>query len=233
MATEKRITRKQLLNEPDEFLTTSSKIVEFINKNKALAIGAVCGFFLIIASILLIQSLLKKSEMTSFSLLSQATEKYRASLGEGDFQKAFLNVTADFENILDKYPSKTGGKLALMTYAGICMEAGKIDKAIGLYKQALEKFKDAPSVKNTAQNALAYAFEEKKDYQTATVWFELLAADEKYTMKDEALFNLGRLYETLGEMEKSAAAFKRVLEEFPNSSYVKLIKSKTAGSMGS
>ena len=233
MATENKITRKQLLNEPDEFLTTSSKIVEFINQNRALAIGAVCAFFLIIASVLGVQNMLKKSELASFALLSQATDKYQKSLAESDAQKAYLNVTGDFKSILDKYPGKNGGKLALMTYAGICMDAGEIDKAIDLYKQALEKFKDAPSIKNSAQNALAYAFEAKKEYQTATVWFELLASDPNYTMRDEALFNLGRLYETLGETEKSAAAFKRVMEEFSDSPYVNLIKSKTADLAGS
>jgi len=52
-------------------------------------------------------------------------------------------------------------------------------------------------------------------------------------MKDAALFNLGRLYETLGETEKSAAAFKRIVEEFSDSPYANLVKSKSAGPLGS
>ena len=233
MATEKKLTRKELLKEPDEFLTISSKLAEYINRHRTQAICAVCAFFLIIASVLGVQYMFKKSELTSFTLLSQATKKYKKSLADSDAEKAYLNVAGDFDVILDRYPNKNGGELALMTYAGICMDAGKIDKAIGLYTQVLDKFEDAPFVVNAAQSAIAYAFEAKKEYRTAAVWFQRLASDDHYAMKDAALFNLGRLYETLGETEKSAAAFKRILEEFSDSPYANLVKFKSTGSLGS
>jgi len=45
-------------------------------------------------------------------------------------------------------------------------------------------------------------------------------------MKDEALFNVGRLYAETGETDKSTAAFRRIKEEYAGSIYNKIAMSK-------
>jgi hypothetical protein len=45
-------------------------------------------------------------------------------------------------------------------------------------------------------------------------------------MKDEAFFNLGRIYELMGENEKSTAAFKKIISDYTDSIYIELAKEK-------
>jgi hypothetical protein len=44
-----------------------------------------------------------------------------------------------------------------------------------------------------------------------------------------ALFNLGRLYEEMGESTKSQAAYNRLVSEFQDSVYYDLVNEKLAG----
>jgi tetratricopeptide (TPR) repeat protein len=48
-------------------------------------------------------------------------------------------------------------------------------------------------------------------------------------MKDEALFNLGRLYAAMGENEKSLMAFKKIISDYSDSIYVELARERVSG----
>jgi TolA-binding protein len=48
-------------------------------------------------------------------------------------------------------------------------------------------------------------------------------------MKDEALFNLGRLYAAMGENEKSTAAFKKIVSDYTDSIYIELARERVSG----
>ena len=48
-------------------------------------------------------------------------------------------------------------------------------------------------------------------------------------LKDEALYNLGRLYARLGKAEKSKAAYDKILSDYPDSLYIELVKETKAG----
>ena len=51
MAKKKKVTRKQLLKEPDEFLTFSTKLFNFVLKYKLQVLGALGGVILIVLAI--------------------------------------------------------------------------------------------------------------------------------------------------------------------------------------
>ncbi|UCG81064.1 MAG: hypothetical protein JSV60_01915, partial [Desulfobacterales bacterium] len=47
MAKKKRVTRKKLLKEPDEFLTFSAKAIQFIANNRRPVLGVVIGVLVV------------------------------------------------------------------------------------------------------------------------------------------------------------------------------------------
>ena len=131
--------------------------------------------------------------------------------------------------ILDKYSEKNAGKLARIIYANICYNAGNADKAIELYDKAIQEVENDASFKNLVLSGLAYAHEAKKDYKTAIRYFETIANGNDPLMKDEAFFNLGRLYAETGEGEKSMNAFKTIVSDYTDSLYLELAKERVAG----
>jgi TolA-binding protein len=54
----------------------------------------------------------------------------------------------------------------------------------------------------------------------------MIASGNDKVMKSSALFNLGWIYETTGETEKSTALYRQLLSDFPDSTYSEWVKEK-------
>ena len=48
-------------------------------------------------------------------------------------------------------------------------------------------------------------------------------------LKDEALYHLGRLYNKLGQPEKSKAAYQKILSDYPDFIYIDIVKEQLSG----
>lgn len=229
MAKRKRVTRKQLLKEPDEFITFSGKLIRFVDKYK---IQVLCAFGILFVSIIIISGIRyfsKQSEKKAFALLEQGIAKYEKSVTDNGPEKAYADIKEDFDLIQKKYSRKDGGKLAGIIYANICYDAGDFNQAIILYDKALEDFMANQSLKNLILSGLGYSHEKKKNYQDAIKYFEMIVLGSESMMKDEALFSLGRLYAEIGNLDKSISSYKRIISDFSDSIYTDLVKEKVGG----
>ncbi|MEE4357922.1 MAG: tetratricopeptide repeat protein [Desulfococcaceae bacterium] len=223
----KKVTRKQLLKEPDEFLTVSQKAMAFVLTHRVKFISGLGALFSVLIIASLVQYFSVQSENRAFALLSQGMEKYNQIREDKDPKAAFQAVEKDFQQILDQYAGKNGGKMAAISFANMAHDAGEYDKAISLYNTALENFQQKPSVRNLILSGLAHACEGKEDYAGAIKYFEKIASGADALMKEEAVFTLGLLYERMGEKEKSRKEFEKFLKDYPDSSYAQMVKEKT------
>jgi tetratricopeptide (TPR) repeat protein len=221
-------SRKRDLNGPDEFISFWTKSFDFITAHKVQTSCAL-GFFLVLLIIAAITLyFLKQSEDKAFSLLEQGIAKYQTLLKTEGPDKAYKDTGKDFEQIIKKYSGRKGGKLAKFFYADMCYDAKDYDQAITLYNGLLADFNEEPFLKNLVLSGLGYTYEAKKDYKTASGYFEMLATAQDYPIKDEALFNLGEIYADIGNKDKSKNAFKKILSDHPESMYTEIIKEKIA-----
>jgi len=74
---------------------------------------------------------------------------------------------------------------------------------------------------------LGYAYEAKKEYNSALEYFEKISVGSDPVLKAEALFNMGRLYAALGNAEKSQQAFQKIVADLPQSFYAELAKERS------
>lgn len=225
----KRVTRKQLLKEPDEFISFTGKLISFGRQyHKPLAYAA-CAFFIIVITIVAAQYFSNRTENTASDLLRQAMQKYEIRRNASDAGQAFTEVGPDFEHILEKYSGKHAGKMAGVIYANLSYEAGKTETAILLYEKALNDAAMDGGYRNLILSSLGYAYEQKGDIKAALTYFEKIADGNNPVAKDVAFFNLGRLYEAMDEPEKSREAFTRLVSDFQDSIYYDLVNEKIAG----
>ena len=94
--------------------------------------------------------------------------------------------------------------------------------------RAFENFENWPAIKNLALNGLGYAHEAKNEYEIAAGYFEMIASASNPVMKTDAFFNIGRLYDLAGDMDKSRAAYEKIITEYPESMYIDFVREKTA-----
>ena len=225
----KRITRKQLLKKPDEFISFSSRLLQFMIKYKvqiSFALGAIALLVIVVSGVRYFSN---KAENRAFALLDQAVIGYNFILKDNGPEKAYQDIGQNFDFIIKKYSRRDAAKLAGLIYANICYNAGDYEKATVLYDKSLKDFKNHPLIKTFILSGTGYNHEEKKDYKAAVNYFEMIVSQPDAIMKDEALFNLGRLYATMGENEKSMAAFKKIISEHTDSIYVEFAREKVSG----
>ncbi|MBW2246765.1 MAG: tetratricopeptide repeat protein [Deltaproteobacteria bacterium] len=222
-------SRKRDLNEPDEFISFWTKVFGWISEYKLIFLSALGVMIAVIIVIIGIVYFTKKSEDKAFALLQQGIINYQTELKNSTPEKAFLDVENDLQRVMDKYSNRAGGKLAGFIYANICYAAKDYDKAIELYNKSLINFNHELFIKDLILNGLGYAYLSKKDFKTAAKYFEIIASDPNYKIKDEALFNLGELYAAMGDQDKSTTAFKQIISDHSDSMYIELVKERVTG----
>lgn len=219
-------TRKRQLEQPDEFLTLSSRAIEYARGNSAKIlsiIGIILFFFVATVGI---RYYSEQTEDKAFVRLAKILSGYQEVMEKQGEEKAFQDMEKDFGQFLDKYSGKEAAKFASVYFADIYYNAGNYDKAIELYGNAMNYFDKDNSLKNLLLSGLGYCCEAKKDYKTAAKYFEMIISGHEPVLQDEAYFNLGRLYSAIGEGDKSQDAFKKVINEYKDFIYFDLVKEK-------
>ena len=229
MAKKRKKTRKELLREPDEFMTLSGKLIGFAvdHKNQlTYALGIIVALALIISGYRFFSI---RAENNAAALLDKSLSKYNGLKSEKPPEEVYGEVSADFQFILDNYTRKESAKLARLIYANICYDAGRYKQAIELYKTALPEFVKYPMIHHQILGNLGYAYEQEEDYSTAIGYFEKISSAFDPIMREEALYHLGRLYDKLGEREKSREAYNKILTDHKDFIYIDLVKERMHG----
>jgi predicted negative regulator of RcsB-dependent stress response len=219
-------TRKELLKEPDEFITLSSRMVGFIAAYKK-TIAYVCfGVLLAVVAVSGYVGYSGWQESKAAAQLAQALAKYERLSAESSQGQAVPQVAEDFKRILNDYGNRSNGNTARVLYANLCYETGDFKQAVELYQTSLARFQDDPLMRFLLLKCLAYAHEGLKDYAAAAGYFEQALSAAQKNLQDDVLFHLGDLYARLGDSQKSTAAFNRLLTDHQDSIYVSMARER-------
>jgi len=221
-------TRKQLLKEPDQFISFSGKLIAFGRSNLKTILISTGILFSLLLALVTVRQISHRNENLASELVGKAVAKYSTALQDTTPQTAYDRIKTDFADLFNKYGSKNAVKIARIIYGDISYNAGDADTAIAMYTHALDDFNESPAVKNIVLSGLGYAFVLKAEYPRSIHYFEMISVDKEKTMKSGALFNLAWLYEAAGEKEKSASMYKQLLTDFPESMYGDLVREKVS-----
>jgi len=219
-------TRKQLLKEPDQFITFSGKLIAFGRSNLKTILIVVGSLLALLLTVAVTGQISDRNEYRASELVEKAVAKYSAAIADTDANAAYDRVQTDFNDLFDQYGSKSAGKIARIIYGDISYRAGDADTAIAMYTRALDDFGQTPALKGILLSGLGQAYVLQEKYPEAIRYYEMLSADDEKTMKSGALFNLAWLYDATGEQEKSTAMYEQLLAEFPDTMYADLVKEK-------
>jgi len=223
MATKKK-TRKQLLKEPDEFITFTGKAITFVTGYQKQISYMLCAIMAIVLIFFGYRFFAQRAETKAFTRLGQTQSKYDTLKKTSSGTAAYSQVSEAFQSIIKKYGGNAGGKLARVIYANISYDAQQYEKAIALYKQSLNDFKNDKFVYNLIISNLGYAYQRVGDEQNAAAYFEKAASATNSPIREEALFNLGLIYEKLGETTKSQKTLQEILSNHPDSIYFDVVE---------
>jgi tetratricopeptide (TPR) repeat protein len=223
----KRVTRKQLLKEPDEFITTTGALINWAREHtRQLLVG--CGMFLGVLILIAFYGYYQQKQSDKATLLyHQAMLKYQNAGGEKDPAAALTAARSDLERLSDQYAGQPAGKLGRIMYANLSLASQARDEAVSIYTSALKDFGSDISLANFIHNGLGAAHSQKGDFTAAIEHYEKIVNSTSAVLKDSALFHLGRLYESMGQSDKSQEAYRQLTTDFPDSMFAEIAKDHT------
>ncbi|MCF8050980.1 MAG: tetratricopeptide repeat protein [Desulfobacterales bacterium] len=228
MAKAKKPTRKELLKEPDEFLTLSRRMIQFSVAHKKPILLGIVAFFGILVAVAGVQYYTVKAENRAFSLLHEATAAYEQAASAGNLQHAHDSSAQAFKTLLDRHSGRTAAKIGRVIYADICYRGGDPATAAALYQEALNDFRDDPALHSLITTGLAYAWEARGDLEKAAAFFRQILDGPSSLMKEDAQFQLADLSIRMGRLKEGTALYQKIAEEHPDSLYGQIAKEKAA-----
>jgi tetratricopeptide (TPR) repeat protein len=223
-----KLSRKQLLNEPDEFISTANQILDWSKEHTRQLIAGTCVLLAVAAAVSIYLYHRQRQADAAEALLGQALAKYQTAMESKDAAAALAAVRSDFDKLLASYGNVPAGRLGAVIYGNICLAGQDYDDAIVHYQDSLPHFGAESSLVNVILNGLGTAYQQKGDYNRAISYFKQMADGTGTLLKDAALFNLGRLYRQLGKVKESRKAYERLGVEFPQSMYASMVKDMTS-----
>ncbi|MEW6078340.1 MAG: tetratricopeptide repeat protein [Thermodesulfobacteriota bacterium] len=221
------LARKRELEEPDVVLSFLQRATVWVSLHRRQILISAGAFLAAVMIIVGGAYYFARTEKVAFDRLAgispAALDKTTA---DADKQNKAMEA---YRQLNEEYGRTYAGKVAGLKYAEAVYQAGDYEKAITAYREALSDFKGNAFLRALALNGLGYAHEARSEYDQAITCFQQILDDPEAMIKDEPLFHLGRLYALKGDKENSQAMFSRLLKDYPDSSYAKIIREGESG----
>jgi tetratricopeptide (TPR) repeat protein len=217
MAPKKKISRKELLKKPDEFITTSNRIYSWISDHLRTVVLAGLAVVLIAASVWGYLAYRSYRE-------AQAQQKYFSAVELQEMEqkiKGLKAVTADFSGT-------RGSDKAWVSLGHLYFQKKDYPQAIQAYQNALKGGRFPQEFETMIRENLAYALEEKGDLKGAADLFSGILKSPAPLLKENAHLNLARVYSKLGQTKEAKATLQDFLKAYPNSNYAPLVRDRLA-----
>jgi tetratricopeptide (TPR) repeat protein len=225
----KRVTRKQLLKEPDEFITLTGKIIRWGRAHRTALIAGVSTALVALAGVNLYRYLDNRSELSASARLSEVTARYLEIESQKGSADALTESGPALSAIGEQYARNVGGRMAILAHANLSYRAGDTDNALKLYDRLEKSLPPNDYLLGLVTIGKAYCYAKKGDLQKAAEWFEKAAAGDDSGLAEDARFNLGILYARMGKADQSRAAFNQLIADHPDSIFKDIAKERIAG----
>jgi tetratricopeptide (TPR) repeat protein len=223
----KKVSRKKLLKEPDEFISTTGKTIQYVKDHQRQVMRTAVVFLLIIAAVAGAFTYLRWQEGKALAAQMEGLrfyqEAYQASLENPAAEKK-----EEYKKALDKFKESMAiyswGKTAQMTriFIGNSHTALKeYDQAQAAYSQGL----DGP-FRPVALNGLAYLSEAQGDCSKALEYYQKNMEESTNPYRLESLLGAARCYEILKQPPKALEVYEKALPQASKTSLADFIRWK-------
>jgi TolA-binding protein len=226
-----KITRQEI--KKDEFVSTVGRLMEWAEENVRTLLLTIGGILLVILAGFGIYRWQESRQMAAETALDRVTEAYHGTVGDegtvGGIDPGAENFATDSERIdaavqradevIDAYGSTAAGERARYYRALALFEGDRLDDA----EQGLDEFlsrNPGHFLAPFARWKQAQILEQRGDRAAACEGYRgLLEVQVPEFPNELAFLDLGRCLNDLGEPGQAADAYRRMLDEYPESLY--------------
>lgn len=220
----KKITRKELLKKPDEFVTLSSKAANYINTHLRRLEYIGFAVVLIVVGYFAVRTYLGHINKNGQNAYNVACSTLAEKVKPGVSPETLKKSEELFAKVIDEYGLSKAARLALPQVAHLNFLDKKYDEAISLYQKFLENVSGNLRYEALANLALATCYEAKGDLKTAIKTLSTVVEIYDIPFKEAAMFNLARLYRLDNRQDEAAKILKQFVKDYQNSPFLPMAK---------
>jgi len=227
MAKEK-LSRKELLKRPDEFVTFSGKALESIKAHPQPLRYAGVVIAVIVAAYVVFYAWNRSINREGQSAYNTAEQSLETMSSKPELDPAALKKSGELlEDVIDNYGMSKVARLALPQAAHVNFLEKNYSEAITLYEKFLEDISGDEAYEFLTNLSLAACHEAKGDLKTAIETLTpLVEMPSDIPFKESAMWNLARLYGLDNRPEEEKTVLKEFVEKYEGSPFHAMAKAK-------
>lgn len=218
---EPKISRKKLLNEPDEFISLSQHVLLWVHANRSRAVAAAGGAVALVVVALLAKALVDRSRGQRADAVAAAVTRY------GDAQGKVADLTRELAELSRTYAGSREGQLAKYLEAGSNVAAGSPDKALATYRELSAEGGAHADLASLSAVALAYLELARGNTDAALSAFQKLLADKGAVLpRAQILMEIASIHERGGRPAEALKVYREIAAAHPEGSWSTPVKER-------
>jgi outer membrane protein assembly factor BamD (BamD/ComL family) len=221
----KKISRKELLKKPDEFMTFTGKAIAFFkgHSRQFEYVGmAVVALFLLYLGVNTYLKYINKKGLEAYNRAYKSVIQNATPQADPETLKKTGEL---FKEVIDHYGFSKASRLALPESAYIHFLNKEYDEAIAQYQAFLEKVPKHDPYHALSRLALAACYEEKGDLEKALQHLDHIISGLDTDFKEQAMLSMARIYRLDQKPEKSDEVLTEFIKKYPASPFLSQAKS--------
>jgi len=217
------ISRKKLLQEPDEFLSLSQRVWLWVHENRRQA-GLMLGG--VVAAVLLavgVKSAIDRSHAQRSTAIAAAVTRYTQAPGGA----LPADLRQELATLADRYAGSPEGAVARYFQAGALAAAGETEKARQAYATLASPGAQQGDLSLLARQALAYLDLGSGSVDAALSSFqELLKAQGGAVARTQIMLEIAAIHEKKGRAGEARRVYQEILADHPDGSWAQTAKDR-------
>jgi len=221
-----KLTRKELLKGPDEFLTVSGRAILYVKEHAKpfkVAGGILVGAALVYLGVNYYMNYANKKGQEAYDAAYYEVIKTKEAKADDEALKKSEDL---FKKVITDHGLSKVSRLAPPQVAHLKFLEKKYDEAARLYQEFLKQTLENTVYRSLALLALAASYEGQGDFARAVETLQQILSSSEPSFKEQATLNLARIYGLSNQPDKAKETLKDFIEKYKNSPFLSMAKAR-------
>ncbi len=220
---QEKVSRKKLLQEPDEFLSLSQHVWLWVHENRQTAGMILGGIVVAVLLVVGVKGYIERSHGQRSTAVAAAVARY-AQAPAGVIP---ADLRQDLSILADRYAGSPEGAVARFFQAAALASAGETEKARGIYTTLAAPGAQDADLALLARQSLAYLDLAGGKVDAALAAFQdLLKAQGGVVARAQVMLEIAAIHERKGRIAEARRVYQDILAEHPDGSWAATAKDR-------
>lgn len=221
-----KVTRKELLKSPDEFMTVSSRAILYVQSHAKpfkIAGGVLVAAALVYLGVNYYFNYANKKGQEAYDAAYYEVVKIKEIKADDEAVKKSEDL---FKKVITDHGLSKASRLAPPQIAHLKFLEKKYNEAVPLYEAYLKEVPENTVYHSLALLALAASYEGQGDFGKSAEALQKILSSSEPSFKEQATLNLARVYGLSNQPDKAKETLKDFIEKYKNSPFLSMAKAR-------